>query len=98
MANYWMYLNSSDNLQHLSIADNHYVSDEDLHVLCELDKMLSLNFSGCTQIEDEGLAVCCLTSLVPLDSYFTAHHVCWCVWGWVGVCTWLLEKTPLRVL
>ena len=59
MANYWMYLNSSDNLQHLSMADNHYVSDEDLHVLCELDKLLSLNFSGCAQVEDEGLAVRC---------------------------------------
>lgn len=59
MANYWMYLNSSDNLQHLSMADNFFVSDEDLHVLCELEKLLSLNFSGCAQIEDEGLAVGC---------------------------------------
>ena len=57
MSNYWMFLNSSDSLQHLSLADNHFVSDEDLHVLSELEKLLSLNFSGCAQVEDEGLAV-----------------------------------------
>lgn len=57
------------------MADNYFVTDEDLHVLCELEKLLSLNFSGCAEIEDEGLAVSCFyTFFVCLGCVYSS---CW---------------------
>lgn len=48
------------------------MSDEDLHVLSELEKLLSLNFSGCAQVEDEGLAV---SRVVHLSCFLTLYDV-----------------------
>eukprot|EP00208_Stichococcus_sp_RCC1054_P000160 CAMPEP_0206146274 /NCGR_PEP_ID=MMETSP1473-20131121/29879_1 /ASSEMBLY_ACC=CAM_ASM_001109 /TAXON_ID=1461547 /ORGANISM="Stichococcus sp, Strain RCC1054" /LENGTH=115 /DNA_ID=CAMNT_0053542767 /DNA_START=21 /DNA_END=365 /DNA_ORIENTATION=- len=56
-SNYWIYISSAEQLQHLSVADNPHFSDEDLGLTYELENLRSLSLRGCRGLTTEGVMV-----------------------------------------